>query len=178
MCWQGSQEEMGLADELEKLNDLHQRGALSDFEFEQAKLHVIKESTRIDEVRSNEGQDLQAKEVHRQNELARIDREWQLGREAFFVSGRHGIRHLPSVAGGVGTALITGVFGIFWTVTAISMTSMAPDFGPFAIVNIAFPLFGVIFTAGGVLTGVNMIVKANRYQEAEAEYQRTRSNYL
>jgi hypothetical protein len=169
---------MGLADELERLEDLHHRGALNDVEFEQAKLHVISESTRLDGVQSNPSQDLNLKDVHRQNELARIDREWQLAREAFYVAGRHGHRYLPSIAGGYTAALIAGVFGIFWTVMAISITSMAPDIGPFAMVKIAFPLFGVIFTAGGVLAGVNMIAKANRYQEAEAEYQKRRSSYL
>jgi len=47
----------------------------------------------------------------------------------------------PSIQKAIG-GLVVGLFGILWTVLAVSITANAP----FPLVGIIFPLFGVIFT--------------------------------
>ena len=58
---------------------------------------------------------------------------------------------------------------------AFSITSGAPDFGPFALAKVFFPLFGVVFTIGlRSGTGIYLMGKAQAYEQAFAAYQARR----
>jgi hypothetical protein len=106
-------------------------------------------------------------EIKRQNEVAQLDREWQLERQQYMMANRYGRRQLPSQAGSVfGGVLIVG-FGIVWTAMAASMG--APVF---------FPLFGVLFILVGVGVSIYSFTKAGAYQQALARYQRRRPQLL
>lgn len=70
------------------------------------------------------------------------------------------------------------VFGCIWTVMAIGVTSAAPDFGPFAIAKIGFPLFGIAFIALGIFTAMKNQRQAKEYKQARARYQRRRQELL
>src|ERR671923_326531 len=95
---------MDLADELRKLQDLHASGALTDEEFAAAKARVLAGEPAgtgpADEGVMRE----QLDELRLQNEVARLDREWELERERYMVAGRYGYRYVPtrgmSVPGG------------------------------------------------------------------------------
>jgi hypothetical protein len=69
--------------------------------------------------------------------------------------GRYSIKpgRGPSAFGAVG-GIIGAIFGVFWTILAIAMTSHAPSEPPFGIVKIIFPLFGVIFVIGSIAAAV------------------------
>src|SRR4051794_19655712 len=105
---------MSLADELLKLNRLHREGMLTDEEFERAKAAVLVAPL------AHPAAD-QLDEIRHQNEVAQLDREWQLERDRYMVVGRYGGRYIPNRA----TSLIGGVvfagFGTVWTVMAASM---------------------------------------------------------
>jgi hypothetical protein len=156
---------MSLADELEKLDQLRRNGSLSDDEFARAKARLL------DDPPADAPLGEHLAEVRHQNELARIDREWQIEREQYLITGRYGRREVPTAAMGWTTAVFGGVFGLFWTVLAFTITSGAPNDGPFAIAKVIFPLFGVGFIAVAIAWGVYCASRAEKYQAAYRAYQ-------
>jgi hypothetical protein len=118
----------------------------------------------------------QLAEVRYQNELARIDREWQIERERYMIADRYGRRHVPTAGMGLGAAVVGGAFGVFWTVMAFSITSGGPDFGGFGFAKVAMPLFGVVFTVAAIGYGLHAYSKAQQYEKAHAAYQARRRN--
>lgn len=99
-----------------------------------------------------------------QNELARIDREWDAERESLMVSGKDGHRSVPSQAGSIVAGLI---FATFWII-ATSTTPAAPLFVP-----IGFLVIGVV-----LFTGIQGFQKADQYQTAKKQYERSRTELL
>src|SRR5437868_159166 len=134
---------MSIADELGKLEELRRSGALTDEEFARAKARVL----AGDAVPRPEDDTLRdhLAELKRENEVARLDREWQIERERYQMTGRSGYRYTPSKASSVFMGLAIVGFGIIWTMTAFTMAHGFPD-GPAAL----FPLAGVLFILFGV----------------------------
>ncbi len=108
-------------------------------------------------------------------ELAVLDREWELERENYMVTSKHGAKSIPSEAGSIGGGIVITLFGCFWTVMAFGVTSMAPSFGPFSIAQVAFPLFGVIFVIVGIASSISSFSKAGGYRRAQQRYHRRRA---
>jgi hypothetical protein len=111
-------------------------------------------------------------EITRQNELARIDREWEIEREQYMRFGRYGARYRPTVAMSVTTGVIGLVGGAFWTLFTLSVVQPMGAFGLF------FPLFGVFFMAMGVGTALYNYNLAQRYDQGYAAYQQRRQCLL
>lgn len=168
---------MSIADELKKLEDLRWNGTLTDAEFAQAKAALLAQlAPPAAEPEAPAGplaEHLAA--VRYEQELERVDREWEMEREAYLVTGKDGARHIPKVGDGLVAAVAIGVFGAFWTVMAFSITSGAPDVMPFSLTKVFFPLFGVAFTAFGLWSGIQTAQKAEAYTKAHAAYQRRRA---
>jgi hypothetical protein len=162
---------MSLADDLAKLEELRHSGALSESEFAKAKQAILSGSLNADQHQLDE----HLVEVKYQNELNRIDREWDIERQQYFITNRAGVRGIPTTTDGTVSAVAGGVFGTLWTILAISMTSSGPDAGPFSLVKVIFPVFGVIFTAAAIGYGVNAYNKAQKYQRAFWAYKGRRS---
>jgi hypothetical protein len=78
---------------------------------------------------------------------------------------------------GIGTAVVGGVFGVFWTIIALTITGSAPDEGPFSIVRVVFPLFGVLFTGTAIGYGIYCYNRAQQYQRAFQAYQARREAF-
>jgi hypothetical protein len=165
---------MSIADELTKLEDLRRNGTLSEAEFAKAKELLLNSPPPPSQEPLVQHLAQQQAEIKHQNELARIDREWEMQKQQYYVTTRYGVRQLPTTGMGIGIAVIGGVFGVFWTIMAIAITSGAPDVGPFAIVKIIFPLFGVLFTGAAIVFGIVCNIRAKKYQEAYEAYQRRR----
>lgn len=108
-------------------------------------------------------------------ELTVLDREWELDRENYMVTTKHGGRHIPSEAGSIGGGIAITLFGCFWTVMAFAITSDAPSFGPFAIAQTGFPLFGIIFIIVGIVSSISSYNKAGDYRRAQQRYRRRRA---
>ncbi len=101
-------------------------------------------------------------------ELAALDREWELERENYMDVGKHGAKHIPSEAGSIAGGLVITLFGCFWTVMALIGTSAIP------IINIVFPLFGVIFVIVGIASSISSFNKAGNYRSAQQRYRQRR----
>lgn len=168
---------MGLADELQKLDDLRRRGTLSDAEFAQAKAALLGGGAAPAAEPIGQHLSEQLAEVRHQNELARIDREWEVERQQYLVADRYGRRHVPTTGMGLGSAVAGGVFGVFWTAMTYSITSGAPDFGGFAVAKVMFPLFGLVATVGAVGWGLFCYARAQKYDAAFRAYQTRRHRF-
>lgn len=157
---------MSVSEELKELDELRRSGVLTSEEFELAKRKVLGESKVV--VNSDHLEEIKA-----QNEVAQLDREWELERENYMVEGRYGQRQIPgkisSVFGGI---LIVG-FGIFWTAMAASMSSPFGR-GGFDL----FPLFGVLFVISGFVMCVRAFLKADQYAEAQEQYRQRRNELI
>lgn len=90
-----------------------------------------------------------------ENELARIDRDWDRERERLMITDKHGRRYEPSMAGAMIGAVIAGIIGIFATALA----------GP----------FGLVFLGIAVIAGVIGWVKASEFEAAKRRYRRRRA---
>jgi hypothetical protein len=102
-------------------------------------------------------------DIRRQNELARLDREWMLRRDPLMVRGKHGGTSVPSAPTSIFGAIIGTVFGIVWTVATAS--TGAPAF---------LPLVGVVVVIVALVTGVAGVAKAMQYEDEQRSYQQRR----
>jgi hypothetical protein len=166
---------MGIADELAKLEELRRSGALSESEFARAKAAILSGSGSASDASLGRQVSDQLAEVRYQNELAQIDREWQIERERYMITSNDGRRNVPTAGMGIATALIGGVGGLIWTIFAFSLTHAGPEgFGPPPIIGIVFPLFGVLFMCAGIGYGIYCYSRAAQYQQAFERYQARR----
>lgn len=158
---------MTFADELQKLEDLRQRGALNDDEFAAAKAAVLAGL-------ANPQAALQAHvaDIRRQNELARIDREWEIERERHLITGRYGRRYVPSRTMAILSGVVVATFGGLWTGLASNIG------GGIAGGGSLFPLFGLAFILLGLGMSVYLFVMAGRYRSAWNAYQQRRAEAL
>lgn len=99
-----------------------------------------------------------------QNEIHRLDREWELERERYMVTGKHGHRRIPSETGSLVGGAVATVFGIGWMVFASQIGGGA------------FALFGLVFIGIAIFGSFNGVTKANRYRQAERRYRQRRES--
>jgi DNA-directed RNA polymerase subunit RPC12/RpoP len=101
--------------------------------------------------------------LKRQGELERLEREWANERANYLLRDEHGNVSVPGATGSLIGAVVAGVFGVIWTIGAASMG--APWF---------FPLFGLVFIAAAIASGVNGMAKAGQYEQARRRYESRR----
>jgi LSD1 subclass zinc finger protein len=107
----------------------------------------------------------QLEEITRQNEVERIDREWEQEREKYLTRHKDGSMTEPHAASGIFMSVVVCGFGIFWMVIA-------------AQVNGVMALFGVFFIGMAVYASVRNIRMADEYAKAQARYSRRRAKAL
>ncbi|MCB9870187.1 MAG: hypothetical protein H6837_10045 [Planctomycetes bacterium] len=103
--------------------------------------------------------------IKRQNDLERLDREWQLEREKWLTIDQHGRGSVPTVASGV-MAIVVGFVG---GVVFFAMGSR---------VSCALGGLGVLFAVVSSIIGFGMIARANRFEQRRAEYRRRRQGLV
>lgn len=120
----------------------------------------------------------QLEELNSHQRLEALDRKWQNRQAGFTMTGKHGRQFTPTstaaIAGGVGAT----AFGILWIAMAIAITSSAPDFGPFAVAKVVFPLFGLVFVSFAIFGSVKTYRMAKKLETAQQEYQDERNRLL
>ena len=156
---------MSLANEIQKLQDLHSRGVLTNEEFARAKATVLATTPTVGGA-DPAALDSHLQQIQHQNELERLDREWKLEREKYMITGRYGT-HIPNEGGSLIGALLIGGFGTAWTLAAMSMGAPA-----------LFPIFGIVFVVLGVGQCINGLFKAHEYHDAQLRYQQRRAKLL
>lgn len=154
---------MSISDELEKLRALLQDGTLTAQEFELAKLRVLNAPALAESTSQLEC-------IKLQNEISQLDREWELERENYLITGRYGGRHVPTRSGSVIGGMVIVGFGTFWTIVAFTITHNSP--WPF--IAAVFPLFGILFVIGGAAMSAHSFIQAGKYEAAYHRYQERR----
>jgi len=149
---------MSIADELRKLQELHEQGGLTDEEFATAKAQVLVNQATPDAVLQEH-----LEEIKEQNDVAALDRAWAAERERYMVTGRYGNRYIPNKASSLMVGFIVAIGGMMWTIMAENMG--APAF---------FPIFGVLFVLVGLGISIFSYMKADEYGKAYARYQQRR----
>jgi hypothetical protein len=115
-------------------------------------------------------------ELSVQNELLRLDQEWQMEQERHMMTSKYGARYRPNAAGAVVMGVVAVVGGLIWMVFTGSMIANSPSGmgGPPTFL----PLFGLLFIAFGVGAAIWQFSKAQAYKEAEETYKRRRRALL
>lgn len=120
----------------------------------------------------------QLKELNSHQRLEALERDWQSRRLGFMMTGKNGRSYTPSKAIAIGSSIAMATFGVLWTVMAIAITSSAPNFGPFAVAKVIFPLFGLVFIGGAVFAGIKGYRMSEKLEHAQQDYQRERQRLL
>jgi hypothetical protein len=110
----------------------------------------------IDQRTQAMAQDLE--HIKRQNEIERLDREWQMRRSSLMVHNKDGSVSEPSAVGSIIGSVITAVIGVF-------VMAAAPGEVKFV---------GLLFIVIGVVSGLVQMGKAAQYRDAEESYRRQR----
>jgi len=117
----------------------------------------------------------QLDDLHRRTAVAELDREWEAERESYYVTGKNGVRHLPTRGGSAFGGVVAVVFGAIWTAVTCGIGGAAQDApGPFGLIAVLFPLAGLALIGFGLFAAIDGFNKAGAYERAEAEYRRRR----
>lgn len=127
----------------------------------------------------------QRNELNRlENQLNRLDLEWERDKKRYMVRGRYGHRYIPQKGASIGGGIVVAIFGTLWTIFAFGITtgftwSLAGDpHGPPPVIRVLFPLFGVVFVIVGIGWSVHSYHKAEQYADAWRDYEDQRSRLL
>lgn len=119
-----------------------------------------------------------------EQEIARLDREWMMGREQFMVRGKDGQLDVPGKTSALIGGAIVVAFGIVWTAIATGIAG-AVGFGinevgggPLSFLPGLFPCFGVIFIIGGIFVALTSYGKAHAFEEHQQAYHAERNRLL
>ena len=171
---------MGIADELQKLEQLRLSGSLTDEEFGRAKTQLLAAPPTPTNVEVSSFLENQMAEIRYQNELARIDREWEIERQKFQMVGRSGRVFIPTIGTGIATAFVGGFVGVFLIMVAITTIAAAASFGfdsgLFSIMTIVLPLIGAFIIIWAIGRGFYCCILAQNYNAAFNAYKRRREN--
>jgi hypothetical protein len=178
---------MGIADELQKLDELHRKGTLTNEEFVQAKSRLLATPIGTSLEAGALLQD-QLTEVRHQNELARIDSEWEIERRQYEIRGRYGTRYVPTYGTVIATVVSGGIIGAFLAAAAYAMNIGISSFSEHGIsipgfnwripVNNAIlpilPWIGIGIAVLSIGTGLYRYLLVNNHHAAFAAYQSRR----
>jgi hypothetical protein len=112
-------------------------------------------------------------DIWRQNELARIDREWERERDKYMLYGApYGRRFRPSVGRSILVGTIMIVILAFWTLVASGAALL------FGGTYCVLPICGVVAMCFALGVAINNRDHAKRYKDAYDAYQRRRFELL
>lgn len=103
--------------------------------------------------------------IELQNDLERLDREWESRKQGFMVTSKNGHRSIPSEAG----SMVGGAIGVIMGVVVLAVTIQIG--GP-------APLFGLLFIGIAIFGMVNGTSKATGYKNAESAFIQRRNNLV
>ncbi|MEP4079525.1 hypothetical protein [Haloferula sp.] len=138
-----------------------------------AKLEVIHDSTtthtrlleKLEKQTDEMAGDL--KVIRLQNDLEKIDREWDREMQGFMVTGKNGERSVPSAGGSIAGGAFAIIFGVIWMGFAGSMGAPAP-----------FVMFGLVFVGFAFFGMVKNSTKAGNYRTAHEQMQQRRAELV
>ncbi|MFD0895663.1 hypothetical protein KBB96_01680 [Luteolibacter ambystomatis] len=106
------------------------------------------------------------KVIELQNDLERLDREWESTRQSLLIRGQNGGLYKPSILAAViggGAPIIGGI--VFATFAGRHTMGW-------------FPLIGIVFSCFGFINLATGLSKASAFQNKQAEYERLREQVV
>jgi len=103
--------------------------------------------------------------IELQNDLERLDREWDRRRESFMITGKDGHRSIPTQAGSV-------IGGVAMVVMGLAVLGITSNIGGPA------PLFGIAFIGIAIFAMINGSTKAAGYRSAKSAFTRQRNDLI
>jgi hypothetical protein len=107
------------------------------------------------------------KVIELQNELERLDREWDLSREKFYVTTKAGGPQRPSPAAAIVSGVIGGIILLVWIGGALRLG--APS---------VFPLFGGLAMVALLVNVIRVVRRAGGLTQAEQDHQARRAELM
>jgi len=104
------------------------------------------------------------KVIELQNDLERLDREWEATRQGMLVRGEHGEVSEPSAVGAVFGGILLMIGGVMFALFSANMGG-APGF---------FPLFGIGIAVAGLFKSISGSARASDFRNLQATYQAKR----
>lgn len=95
-----------------------------------------------------------------ENELERLDREWESTRQAMMIRGKNGSVSEPSATSATFGGIMAVVMGVVWMV--LTGSTPAPPI---------FPMFGLVFIGAGIFGMVSGNGKASEFENLRSRYQ-------
>ncbi len=107
------------------------------------------------------------KVIELQNDLERLDREWDSERSGMMTRDKRGNVSEPSSGGAIIAGCFAIVFGLIWTIFASSIG--APG---------VFPLFGLVFVGFAIFGMIRGTASASSYRSRQEEYDSQRRGLI
>jgi len=119
----------------------------------------------------------QLDDLHRRTAIGDLDRQWERQREEFYMQDNDGRKQLPTKGASIFAGVAAAAFGTLWTAVACGMGGMGfgNGPGPFKVIGLIFPLFGVVFIAVGLWAAWQGYHKAEAHERAKARYEAERA---
>lgn len=102
-----------------------------------------------------------------ENELERLDREWESTRQAMMVRGKNGSVSEPSASSATFGGMLAIAMGVVWMI--FTGASPAPAI---------FPMFGLVFIGGGIFGIISGNGKASEFESLRSRYQMKRGHLI
>ena len=149
---------MNIANEIQKLQDLYRRGAISKKEYTIGKAAILAKFVPGTIVTEDSVVQKRLEEMKLLDEVTRIDLEWQAQRENYMMTGKYGNRYVPRKSIEILLGILIVGIGIFFVGKA-ALTS-----------NFILLLTGVFFVLLGIQSSMFRYGKACEYERAYQTY--------
>ena len=172
---------MGIADELQKLEQLRQNGTLTDDEFARVKTQLLNIAPGFAAADVGPYLETQLIQLRNQNELKRLDEEWEIERRQYQLAGRFRRRYIPTMGTGLMTAVVGGILGAAWTAAALTLKDVSSRFrvesGWLMLILKLMPLVGIIIMTLAIMRGIFLMIVAQNYNVAYHRHMQKRSQF-
>lgn len=155
---------MRIVSELEKLDEMHRSGVLSDEEFTQAKTHLLQNPEGVSSALTQQ----QMAVIELRLDRERIEREWLAEQEKHMLVNRYGGRSLPKESDSfsfIGPIILIVIVVIF------AILSTGRNLG----IGFLFAIPGVCGIVAICVVETMMQAKAQEYRKAKEQYLHRRS---
>jgi hypothetical protein len=152
---------MSITDEFTQLQALHENGTLSDEEFTAAKAKVL---TADSPAASDGALQVEIQQLKLQNEIIRLDQDWEVEREYYLVRGKDGSRLVPTASGTINDVILICIISVL----LIALGAAVPHVRILVLV-------GALLLAIGLSAIQSNYNKAIAYDQAEERYRQQRN---
>lgn len=155
---------VSIADEIIRLQELQESGALTAQEFAEAKTKILAAEDPAVRSASDNALHLEIQRLKIQNEIIRLDQEWETERRQYMMHGKNGSSYIPNLGDSVVMSSLLVLLGI-------GLCFAHPNNHQ----HNSLLAVGILSILIGLWSGVVGCTKASRYEQAYEQYQQGRT---